>query len=132
LRIRSEAGTADLAGTTSKIDVPPAFWDAGFIAESKLHVERDTNIKLIVSCAAPVRLIWDGDILLDCPDYTPVIPAYHRSDARKCANREVKAGDHQISIQAGAYPDKSGLFFYTVDPDADFANINDCALSFPD
>jgi ADP-ribosylglycohydrolase len=128
-RIRSEAGTADLAGLTSRIDVPPAFWGAGFTAESKLHVEYDSNIKFIVSCAAPVKLELDGHILFDCPEYTPVIPAYHRSDARKCANREIKAGDYTVTVRVGAYPEAGDVFFYTVDPDADFANINECTLS---
>lgn len=95
---------------------------AAFAAETTLCVPQDANVKIIVCCQAPITLALDGEIVVDCNQWTPFIPAYHRADARKCYKTRLTAGKYSVRITA-KNPEK--LNFYVVSDAycADHTNI---------
>lgn len=95
---------------------------SSFAAETTLCVPQDANAKIIVCCEAPITLALDGETVIDCDEWTPFIPAYHRSDARKCYQTRLTAGKYSVRITA-KNPEK--LNFYVVSDAycADHTNI---------
>ena len=80
-------------------------------ARTTLVVTEERDYKLVVTCCAPVTLTVDGKTLVNCDAYTPFIPAYHRSDERKCATLRLTPGAHDIVLTA---EDPERLNFYAV------------------
>lgn len=87
------------------------------VLETVVTLEDDGPATFKLACANPLKVWLDDEILIDCPDQTIVIPAYHRADARKCADLPV--GKKRFSLRI-AIPDASSfeeLYFMIVSPD---------------
>ena len=56
----------------------------------------------------------DGETIIDSPDTTVVIPAYHRVDNRKCARVRLAPGAHELTVTVGDAQSFSEMYFMLV------------------
>lgn len=82
--------------------------------ESTLILEDDGPATLKLACANPLKVWVDGELQIDCPDRTIVIPAYHRADSRKCCELPDGAGSRRIRIEIGEAEQFEELYFMVV------------------
>ena len=73
---------------------------------------RETWLKLV--CRNPLRVTLDGETIIDTPDTTVVIPAYHRADKRKCARVRLAPGAHELTVTVGDAQSFSEMYFMLV------------------
>ncbi len=85
--------------------------------ETVISLEDDGPATLKFACANPLKVWLDGEILIDCPERTIVIPAYHRADARKCAALPEGAGKHVLRVEIGEPENFEDLYFMAVSPE---------------
>ena len=57
---------------------------------------------------------------------TPLIPAYHRAPAEKCAGLYLTAGYHDVELQLKDVDENDLFWFYVVNPANHFAAEIDC------
>ncbi|WP_167858959.1 ADP-ribosylglycohydrolase family protein [Paenibacillus cymbidii] len=69
-------------------------------AESKLHNPRERAVRLIAGTASPVKLWLNGKLVIDAPQRTDFMPAYHRAPQSKLYELVLPAGAHDIAIEA--------------------------------
>lgn len=85
-------------------------------ARSKLYLPVGKRVRLIATCRQPLSITVDGKLLADCKEETAEIPAYHRSDPKKCADIALEKGFHDVEILVSDASELKNLFFYVVDP----------------
>lgn len=81
-------------------------------ASTWLYVQRDKELRLCAVCRVPLSMKVDGVTVVHCQEETPEIPAYHRADARKCADLFLSAGFHRLEL---TLEQGRPLYFYVVD-----------------
>ena len=69
------------------------------------------------ACANPLTVKLDGEILINCPERTTVIPAYHRADERKCAALPDHPGAYHLQVEVGEPERLTELYFMVVSDD---------------
>ena len=69
------------------------------------------------ACANPLTVELDGKTIIDCPEHTVVIPAYHRADERKCAALPDHPGAYQLRVEVGELESLTELYFMVVSDD---------------
>lgn len=84
--------------------------------ETMLILEDEGPSMLKIACANPLKVWVDGELLIDCPDRTIVIPAYHRADKRKCAALPEGPGSYKIRIEIDQPESFEELYFMVVSP----------------
>ena len=89
--------------------------------ETTLTLFDEGRATLKLACENPVKVILDGETIIDCPDKTIVIPAYHRADKRKCAALPEGPGEHTLRIEVVNPEDFKELYFMVVTPDLHWA-----------
>ncbi|MGN1248774.1 MAG: hypothetical protein ACI4XW_01760, partial [Candidatus Spyradocola sp.] len=87
------------------------------VLETTVYLEDDGPATLKLACANPLKVWLDGEILIDCPDRTIVIPAYHRADARKCADLPAGRKRHALRIEINDADGFEELYFMVVSPE---------------
>lgn len=97
--------------------------------ETVISLEDPGAATLKLACANPLKVWLDGEPLIDCPDRTIVIPAYHRADKRKCAPLPEGPGSHRIRIEIGQPESFDELYFMVVSPDLHWAYRIDSMFS---
>lgn len=75
------------------------------------------NATLKLVCANPLKAYLDGEKIIDCGERTIVIPAYHRADARKCAELPDGAGKYRLTVEIEDAEDFTEFYFFVVSPD---------------
>lgn len=100
-------------------DLPGARESLAFETTLTLFDEGRATLKL--ACENPVKVMLDGETLIDCADKTIVIPAYHRADKRKCAELPEGPGEHTLRIEVGEPQSFKELYFMVVSPDLHWA-----------
>ena len=100
-------------------EVPAAKQSLAFETTLTLFDEGRATMKL--ACANPLKVTVDGETLIDCPDRTVVIPAYHRADKRKCDALPEGPGEHSLRIEIGDPETFKELYFMVVSPDLHWA-----------
>lgn len=73
------------------------------------------DVQLKFACASPLRVELDGEVIIDAPERTVVIPAYHRADPRKCASVRLEPGAHELRVTVSD-ADFTELYFMPVAP----------------
>ncbi len=89
--------------------------------ETTIRLEDAGAATLKVACANPLKIWVDGELKIDCPDRTIVIPAYHRADKRKCTALPEGSGSHKIRIEIGEPETFEELYFMVVSPEFHWA-----------
>ena len=69
------------------------------------------------ACSNPLKIYIDGEKVVDCPEKTIVIPAYHRADPKKCADMPEGAGSHKLRIEIDNAEAFEELYFMIVTRD---------------
>ena len=87
------------------------------VLETTLSLEDAGAATLKLACANPLKVWLDGELLIDCPERTVVIPAYHRADARKCASLPEGPGRYALRIEIDDARSFEELFFMVVSPE---------------
>ena len=90
---------------------------AHIVFETTLTLFDDGEATLKLACANPLKAWLDGEKLIDCPDRTIVIPAYHRADKRKCAALPKGAGEHTLRVEIGDPKTFREFYFMVVSPE---------------
>ena len=85
--------------------------------ETTLTLTDDGAPVFKTACSNPLRIFIDGEKVVDCPDKTIVIPAYHRADPRKCAKLPEGAGSHKIRIEIDNVDEFVELYYMVVTRD---------------
>ena len=76
--------------------------------------DKPSTVWLKFCCRNPLKVELDGKTVIDTPDYTVVIPAYHRADNRKCTYADLTPGAHDIKITVGDVESFKELYFMPV------------------
>ncbi|MGN1019312.1 MAG: ADP-ribosylglycohydrolase family protein [Aristaeellaceae bacterium] len=87
------------------------------ILETTLTLRDAGAATLKFACANPLTVLLDGQVIIDCPERTAVIPAYHRADARKCAALPAGPGEYQLRVEVGDPESLTELYFMVVTDD---------------
>jgi hypothetical protein len=61
-------------------------------------VERE--IRLIAAANGPVTMKLDGQAVIECGDTLEFMPAYHRAPRKQMVELVLKAGIHEVEIEA--------------------------------
>ena len=95
-------------------------------ASCRLRIPREEEARLLVVCRNPVVLLVDGRTVAKSDLETPLIPAYHRAPAEKCAGLYLTAGYHDVELQLKDVDENDLFWFYVVNPANHFAAEIDC------
>lgn len=98
----------------------PAHGDT-LIFETVLSLTDEGLSTLKLICANPVKAYLNEEKIIDCDAKTIVIPAYHRADARKCADLPSGAGTYKLRVEIHDAKNFEELYFYVVSPEFYYA-----------
>ena len=87
------------------------------ILETTLTLRDAGAATLKFACANPLTVKLDDKTIIDCPEHTVVIPAYHRADERKCAALPDHPGAYQLQVEVGEPESLTELYFMVVSDD---------------
>lgn len=96
---KTETGSGILHLTENRItgDMLPK-GSKTLLLETTLGLSAEGSAVLKLACTNPLRAALDGNEIINCPDRTAMIPAYHRADPRKCAALPDQAGEWKVQI----------------------------------
>lgn len=87
------------------------------VLETTISLENAGKSTLKLACSNPVKVWLDGQLLIDCPEKTIVIPAYHRADPKKCAELPEGPGRYALRVEIGDGMNFEELYFMVVSPE---------------
>ena len=110
--VETEIGVAENRLSASELGIK----DAKTLAFSTRFTltDKPSTVWLKFCCRNPLKVELDGKTVIDTPDYTVVIPAYHRADNRKCTYTDLTPGAHDIKITVGDVESFKELYFMPV------------------
>ncbi len=79
-------------------EVDMALPNGSYEMRTALSVPTEREVDLIVSTCSGVKMMVDGEVVVDSQIYSPFIPAYHRSEPSKRKVMNLSAGLHNVSI----------------------------------
>ena len=77
----------------------------------------------------PLKVYVNGELAIDCPERTIVIPAYHRADPKKCAPLPENTGTYRLRVEVGEAESFEELYYMVVAPDFYWAYRLDSVFS---
>ena len=84
--------------------------------KTNLTIQGAGKATLKLVCANPIRAYLDGEKIIDCPERTIVIPAYHRADPRKCAELPEIPGTYELTVEIDDAESFTDFYFFVVSP----------------
>lgn len=69
------------------------------ILETTLSVSSTRTIQLVGACCEPYKMFVDDRLLINCEDYKPCMPAFHRESGSRVSITELSKGLHKIRIE---------------------------------
>jgi hypothetical protein len=74
--------------------------DGVYRAKSTLYNPVEREIRLIAAANGPVTMKLDGQAVIECGDTLEFMPAYHRAPRKQMVELVLKAGIHEVEIEA--------------------------------
>jgi len=68
-------------------------------ARTTMHVPTERPFRLIAAANCPVRMKLDGQVVVDCGDTLPLMPAFHRAPPRQTAELTIGEGYHEVEVE---------------------------------
>jgi hypothetical protein len=93
-------------------------WEADglYLARTTLTNPIERSIRLIAAANAPYRMSLNGQLLLNCPVKSAVMPAYHRAPNNQWSEFTLPAGTHEIEIEIVRSGDPLQVYLLPVAP----------------
>lgn len=112
----TEKGILNLTENRICADILPAH-EKHLAFETTLTLPKKGTAVLKLACRNPLKVYLDGEVLIDCPDHTIVIPAYHRADPRKCAQLPEDREQYHLRVEIGETDSFKDFYFMVVTKD---------------
>lgn len=74
--------------------------DGAYRARSTLYNPVEREIRLIAAATGPVTVKLNGQVVIDCREAVPFMPAYHRAPRPQLVELALAAGVHEVEIEA--------------------------------